>query len=159
MTAPFLLSVSSILCARRFAHIQDLDTGSTCLAFEMGQGLRLQNRDALWLAISRLIEERVGLLQSAANVRHWLLTIGEISAMPALLLFDLQNAPITPRRNLLSEQAALQYSAAKGGGACVLFFKIMGTFHTCALVHLKNCHVLACLLHASNCGATRIAMC
>lgn len=150
MTAPSLLSVSSILCARRFAHIQDLDTGSTCLAFEMGQGLRLQNRDALWLAISRLIEERVGLLQSAANVRHWLLTIGEISAMPALLLFDLHNAPIPPRRNLFAEQAALQYSAAKGEAALA---------YTCALVYLNGCHVLACLLHASNCEATRIAMC
>lgn len=62
--------------ACRFAHTQDLDTGATTLAFELGQGMRLQSRDAMWLAISRLIEERVGQLQGVADVRRWLLTIG-----------------------------------------------------------------------------------
>lgn len=38
--------------------------------------MRLQSRDSMWLAISHLIEERVGQLQGVADVRHWLLTIG-----------------------------------------------------------------------------------
>ena len=71
--------------ACRFAHTQDLDTGATTLAFELGQGMRLQSRDAMWLAISRLIEERVGQLQGVAEVRRWLLTIGEPLSFSCLL--------------------------------------------------------------------------
>ncbi|BDA49058.1 probable hypoxia-inducible factor 1-alpha inhibitor [Coccomyxa sp. Obi] len=56
-------------------NLSDLDMGATTLGFELGQGMRLQSRDAMWVAISRLIEERVGQLQGVADVRRWLLTI------------------------------------------------------------------------------------
>lgn len=68
--------------ARRFAHMQDLDVGTTSLVFELGQGMRLQSREAMWLAISRLIEERVAQLQGVADLRHWLLLIGQASQPP-----------------------------------------------------------------------------
>ena len=64
-------------CMRRFAHIQDMDTAATTLVFTFSVGLRLQSKAALGLAVSRLIEERVGLAEGMADVRKWLLIIGK----------------------------------------------------------------------------------
>ena len=57
--------------------MQDMDQAATALVFEFGFGLRLHSQDAMRLAISRLIEERVGLLEGIPNVRRWLRIIGE----------------------------------------------------------------------------------
>jgi hypothetical protein len=62
----------------RFAHVQDLDSGATCLSFTMGMGLQLQSQDAMCVAMSRLIEERIGKAEGVENVRKWLLIIGAV---------------------------------------------------------------------------------
>ena len=59
----------------RFAHIQDMDRGSTTLVFTFYNGMRLQSRAAMGVAISRLIEERVGLAEGMEDVRKWLIII------------------------------------------------------------------------------------
>ena len=64
---------------RRFAHVQDMDKAATTLVFSFSMGLRLQSKAALGLAVSRLIEERVGLAEGMADVRKWLLIIGELT--------------------------------------------------------------------------------
>lgn len=61
----------------RFAHVQDMDAGTTCLSLKLGMGLRLQSTDAMTLAVSRLVEERVGMAEGPADIRKWLLIIGE----------------------------------------------------------------------------------
>lgn len=66
---------------RRFAHIQDMDTGSTTLVFSLFTGIRLQSEAAMGLAISRLIEERVGLAEGMADVRKWLLIVSKLPAI------------------------------------------------------------------------------
>ena len=62
----------------RFAHIQDMARGSTTLVFTFYPGMRLQSRAAMGVAISRLIEERVGLAEGMEGVRKWLIIISAI---------------------------------------------------------------------------------
>ena len=64
-------------CMRRFAHVQDMDQATTTFVFTFSMGLRLQSQAALGLAVSRLIEERVGLAEGMADVRKRLLIIGK----------------------------------------------------------------------------------
>ena len=64
-----------LLHACRFAHIQDMVRGSTTLVFTFYPGMRLQSRAAMGVAISRLIEERVGLAEGMEDVRKWLIII------------------------------------------------------------------------------------
>lgn len=54
-----------------------MDAGTTCLSLKLGMGLRLQSTDAMTLAVSRLVEERVGMAEGPADIRKWLLIIGE----------------------------------------------------------------------------------
>lgn len=68
------MSISSV---RRFAHVQDMDEAATSLVFHFGFAQRLQSQDAMALAISRLIEERVALVEGITDVRRWLLIIGK----------------------------------------------------------------------------------
>ena len=62
--------------------MQDMDQAATALVFELGFGMRLQSPDAMRLAISRLIEERVGLVEGVSDVRRWLRIIGALE-LPA----------------------------------------------------------------------------
>ena len=82
-------------CIRRFAHIQDMDKGATTLVFTFSMGLRLQSKAALGLAVSRLIEERVGLAEGMADVRKWLLIIGKPLIAPLRCCSSGQNIPST----------------------------------------------------------------
>lgn len=51
--------------------------GSTTLVFTFYPGMRLQSREALGVAISRLIEERVGLAEGMEDIRKWLIIISK----------------------------------------------------------------------------------
>ena len=82
-------------CVRSFAHIQDMDTATTTLVFTFSMGLRLQSQAALGLAVSRLIEERVGLAEGMADVRKWLLIIGKPLIAPLRCCSSGQNVPST----------------------------------------------------------------
>ena len=65
----------------RFAHVQDMARGATTLVFTFYPGMRLQSKAAMGVAISRLIEERVGLAEGMDDVRKWLIIISR--AFPA----------------------------------------------------------------------------
>ena len=80
-------------CIRRFAHIQDMDNAATTLVFTFSMGLRLQSKAALGLAVSWLIEERVGLAEGMADVRKWLLIIGKPLIAPLRYCSSGQNVP------------------------------------------------------------------
>ncbi len=54
-----------------------MDRGSTTLVFTFYPGMRLQSKAAMGVAISRLIEERVGLAEGMEDVRKWLIIISE----------------------------------------------------------------------------------
>lgn len=52
-----------------------MDSASTNLVFTFYAGMRLQSEAAMGIAISRLIEERVGLAEGMEDVRKWLVII------------------------------------------------------------------------------------
>ena len=52
-----------------------MDNAATTLIFTFFPGMRLQSRAAMGLAMSRLLEERVGLAEGIADVRKWLIII------------------------------------------------------------------------------------
>jgi len=58
--------------------VQDLDAATASLVFTFGMGMRWNCKGALSLAISRVIEERVGHAVGVADVRKWLIIIGEV---------------------------------------------------------------------------------
>jgi len=56
-----------------------MDSASTTLVFTFYAGMRLQSKAAMGIAISRLIEERVGLAEGMEDVRKWLIIISRAS--------------------------------------------------------------------------------
>ena len=66
----------SMVCWRRFAHVQDMDAGATSLSFRLGVGMRLPGLGEAAAAAARRLEERVGAAEGIANIRRWLLIIG-----------------------------------------------------------------------------------
>lgn len=56
-----------------------MDSASCTLVFTFYAGMRLQSEAAMGVAISRLIEERVGLAEGMEDVRKWLIIISKAS--------------------------------------------------------------------------------
>ena len=56
-----------------------MDSAGTTLVFTFYAGMRLQSEAAMGVAISRLIEERVGLAEGMEDVRKWLIIISKAS--------------------------------------------------------------------------------
>ena len=85
-----------------------MDKAAITLVFTFSIGLRLQSKAALGLAVSRLIEERIGLAEGMADVRKWLLIISK-PLLARLQLYLLQGSiSQAPRRHIEPHDAVIE---------------------------------------------------
>jgi hypothetical protein len=120
-----------------------MDKAATTLIFTFFPGMRLQSRCALGLAMSRLLEERVGLAEGTADVRKWLIIISKPTAFPIPCVLapaakcpeifsytgllcehcKIQSAPFTPQvltHIALASTSGQAFQAAHSFACCLL---------------------------------------
>lgn len=74
----------------RFAHVDISGPEDVCLVTELGIGGQLRGEDALEVAVSRVIEQRIASAEGLGLVRKWLTIIGmpSLPAPPHQYLLD-----------------------------------------------------------------------